>query len=262
MIFEVKDGGFGYFRNGNILAEINFTVQPGEVLSVLGPNGVGKTTLLKCMMGLLHWHSGATFIDGRDIRSMSARELWKKIAYVPQAKASAFSYKTEEMVLLGRNSHIGIFSQPSVEDNLRVEEAMETVGISYLRGKECGRISGGELQMVLIARALAGEPSLLVLDEPESNLDFKNQLIILEKLEELSKKKGISSIFNTHYPAHALRISDNSLILTKKGRSIFGKTKEIVNCENMRDCFSVNVHIDNICINNCTHSMVLPLSIV
>ncbi len=262
MIFEVRGGGFRYAKGRDILKNIQFSIGKGDVLSILGPNGVGKTTLLKCMMGLLKWNSGGSYIDGEDIARMSHRRLWQKIAYVPQAKSSVFAYTTEEMVLLGRSAHIGIISQPSIEDHEKVKAAMDAVGISYLRGKACNRISGGELQMVLIARALTTEPAMLVLDEPESNLDFKNQLIILEIIKEIAKTRGISSIFNTHYPAHALKISNKSLILNKQGQSIFGDTKEVVNCENMRDSFSVNVHISEVQICNERHSLVIPLGIV
>ncbi|MEA4925694.1 MAG: ABC transporter ATP-binding protein [Syntrophomonadaceae bacterium] len=262
MIFEVRDGSFGYAKGQEILKNIDFSICDGDVLAILGPNGVGKTTLLKCMMGLLKWGRGGSFLDGENITVMPHRQLWQKIAYVPQAKGSAFAYSVEEMILLGRSAHIGVVSLPGQEDYEKAEEAMETIGIAHLRSKDCSRISGGELQMVLIARALTAEPSLLVLDEPESNLDFKNQLIILETIRELAENKGISSIFNTHYPAHALKISNKSLILNKRGSSFFGDTQNVVNCENMRASFAVNVHISAVQISNQKHNLVIPLSIV
>lgn len=262
MNFEVRDGSFGYVQGNEILKNINFSVGSGDVLAILGPNGVGKTTLLKCMMGLLSWHRGGSFLDGENIAALPHRRLWQNIAYVPQAKGSAFAYSVEDMVLLGRSAHIGALGLPGKEDYEKAEEAMETIGITHLRRKDCNRISGGELQMVLIARALTAQPSLLVLDEPESNLDFKNQLIILETIGELALNKGISSIFNTHYPAHALKISNKSLILNKQGRSFFGDTQTVVNCENMRDSFAVNVHIGALQISNQMHNLVIPLSIV
>ncbi len=262
MIFEVWEGSFGYARGPQILNKINFSISDGDVLSILCPNGVGKTTLLKCMMGLLKWDRGGSYLDGENISVLPQRRLWQKIAYVPQAKSSVFAYTAEEMILLGRSAHIGLVNQPSQEDYEKVEVTMETVGITHLKGKYCNRISGGELQMVLIARALTAEPSVLVLDEPESNLDFKNQLIILETIRKLAQEKGISSIFNTHYPAHALQISNKSFILNKRGNSFFGDTQAVVNCENMRDSFAVNVHIGAVQISDRKHSLVIPLSIV
>lgn len=262
MIFEVRKGSFAYAKGQEILKNIDLSICHGDVLAILGPNGVGKTTLLKCMMGLLKWGRGGSFLDGENIASLPHRRLWQKIAYVPQAKGPAFSYNVEEMILLGRSAHIGMVNLPGKEDYEKVEEAMETIGITHLRRKDCNRISGGELQMVLIARALVAEPSLLVLDEPESNLDFKNQLIILEAIRKLAEYKGISSIFNTHYPAHALKISNKSLILNRRGSSFFGDTQTVVNCETMRDSFAVNVHISAVQISNQKHNLVIPLSIV
>jgi iron complex transport system ATP-binding protein len=120
---------------------------------------------------------------------------------------------------------------------------MEAVGIAHLKDKVCNEISGGELQMVLIARALAAQPSMLVLDEPESNLDFRNQLIILDTIERLARERNISCVFNTHYPAHALKIASHALLLTRDGTCDFGPARELINEKNMRRAFAVKVHI-------------------
>lgn len=121
---------------------------------------------------------------------------------------------------------------------------------------------GGELQMVLIARALTIFPSMLVLDEPESNLDFKNQLIILETIQKLSKNRGISAIVNTHYPEHALKISDKALLLNQDGTNIFGDAAEVINVENMRHSFSVQVHINQFSVDGREYRSVVPLHLV
>lgn len=261
MIYEVKNGTFGY-KNDLILNDINFTVRDGEVMSILGPNGVGKTTLLKCMMGLLKWKEGASLLDGQNIKNIKPKEFWQKIAYVPQAKGSAFGFTALDMVTLGRSAHLGIFSQPKAEDQEAAKRAMEDMGILHLKDKLCTEMSGGELQMVLIARALTIDPSMLVLDEPESNLDFKNQLIILETIRSLSKKRGISAIVNTHYPEHALKISDNALILNREGKNIFGKAEEIINEENMKQAFSVQVHINQFHYRGAEYRSVVPLYLI
>lgn len=243
MKFEVRGGSFAFKNTAPILQNIDFSIEGGEVLSVLGPNGVGKTTLLRCMMGMLQWGSGGTYIDGRNIVDMSERELWRYIAYVPQAKYLPFAFTVEEMVLLGRNVHTGLFGTPGEKDRQICEQAMEVVGIAHMRNKSCNRLSGGELQMTLIARALCSQPKMLVLDEPESNLDFRNQLIILETVRRLSKADGLCCVFNTHYPAHALYISDKSLILSRGGKSLFGKSDLIINRKTMEDVFQVHVDI-------------------
>lgn len=261
MIFEVKNGTFGY-KNELILNDINFTVRDGEVMSILGPNGVGKTTLLKCMMGLLKWKSGTSLLDSQNIKNIKPKEFWQKVAYVPQAKGSAFGFTAIDMVTLGRSAHLGTFAQPKAEDREAARRAMEDMGILHLKDKLCTEMSGGELQMVLIARALTIDPSMLVLDEPESNLDFRNQLIILETIKRLSRKRGISAVVNTHYPEHALKISDNALILNREGRNIFGKADDIINEENMRNAFHVQVHINQFAFEEKEYKSVVPLYLV
>lgn len=262
MIFSVENGNFGYGKNKEILHDISFPLREGEVLSVLGPNGVGKTTLLRCMMGLLKWKSGGSFVDGKNIETFDARTLWQKIAYVPQAKGVAFAYTVEEMVLLGRSSYIGTIRQPTKKDMDICHEKMNMIGIYHLKDKFCNQISGGELQMALIARALCANPSMLILDEPESNLDFHNQLIILNLIERLSKEQGISCIFNTHYPVHALKISDYSLVLAKDGSTTFGVTGGVINRERMREVFQVDVHINDVTYGDLQYQTVTALYIV
>lgn len=123
-------------------------------------------------------------------------------------------------------------------------------------------MSGGELQMILIARALTTKPSMLVLDEPESNLDFKNQLIILDTIKKLSQEKGISCVFNTHYPDHALKISDEALLLDKSGRCTFGSSSDVINCENMQRSFEVEVYIDHLKVKGTSIASVVPLALL
>lgn len=262
MMLEVKEGSFGYSRNKLILNHINLQLSSGQVLAVLGPNGVGKTTMLKCIMNIQPWISGESLLDGKPIKVMPIRELWRRIAYVPQAKHSAFSYTAEEMILMGRSSHIGMFAQPGKKDEAMVGEVMETVGIRHLSGKLCNQMSGGELQMVLIARALIAKPRILVLDEPESNLDFKNQLVVLETIRDLAKREGIACLFNTHYPAHALKISTHALLMNRAGKSLFGATQTIVTEQNLQNAFDVDVRIHEVTVGDERHQAVVPLEII
>ena len=262
MNFKVENGCFGYGKGKNILNNINFNVDEKEILSILGSNGVGKTTLLKCTLGLLNWKSGQTLIGGKDMKSMSHKEIWSSIGYVPQAKLSAFAYSVDEMVLLGRNSHLKMFEQPNKKDREIAEKCIERIGIGYLKGKLCSKISGGELQMVLIARALASEPKLLILDEPESNLDFKNQLIVLETIKNLRDEEGISSIVNTHYPNHAIDISDKSLILNRDGSSVFGPADSVIVEENLNRAFGVDVKISDFYHSDKKYTSVFPISTI
>jgi iron complex transport system ATP-binding protein len=261
MIFEVRNGSFGYRREDQVLRNISFSVTPGEIVAVLGPNGAGKTTLLKNMMGLLTWQKGESLIDGKPLSEIPHRERWRQIAYVPQARNSAFSFTVLEMVVMGRCAHIGVFGKPSQSDYHFASQALSDVDMQSFAHKQCGEISGGELQMVLIARALATQPKMLVLDEPESNLDFKNQLIILDTIERLSCDKNISCVFNTHYPSHALKVASKALLIDKQGRCIFDTTADVVNAENLCAAFGVNVAINNLTIADREYSQVLAISI-
>ena len=244
-LLRIENGSFAYKGGPQILKDINIDVGPGEILAVLGPNGAGKTTLLRCMMDMLHWQSGCSLLDGEDIRSMPASKLWRRMAYVPQARSAAASYTAFQTVLLGRSSRIGAFSAPSEEDMKVAEQVMERLGIAHLADKPCHAVSGGELQMVLIARAMAAEPEILVLDEPESNLDFKNQLIVLDAMTALAAE-GVACIFNTHYPSHALQRAGKSLMLSKDGWSIFGDTTGVVTEDNIRKAFGVEALIGEV----------------
>lgn len=244
-LLRIENGCFSYKSGPQILKDINIELAPGEILAVLGPNGAGKTTLLRCMMDMLHWQSGRSLLDGEDIRGIPASRLWRRMAYVPQARTAAVSYTAFQTVLLGRSSRIGAFSAPSEEDMKIAERVMERLGIAHLADKPCHAISGGELQMVLIARAMAAEPEILVLDEPESNLDFKNQLIVLDAMTALAAE-GVACIFNTHYPAHALQRAGKSLMLSKDGGSVFGNTTEVVTEENIRRAFGVDALIGEV----------------
>lgn len=261
MIFSVENGCFGYAKGPEILKDLNCSVGMGEIMTVLGPNGAGKTTLLRAMLGFLSWKSGSSKIDGRDIALMERRELWKKLSYVPQARNSRYGMSVFENVLLGRGSHIGVMQMPKDGDIAAAEKALLRLGIESLRDRPCDRISGGELQMVLIARALAAEPEILVLDEPESNLDFKNQLMILGVLKELAGE-GMTCIFNTHYPAHALRYANKALMLGKGGKYVFGNAEEIVTEENLREYFGIEAKIGGETVDGSFYPDVIPIRLI
>ncbi len=262
MILSVENGCFSYknTKDKTLLKDISFSVEPGDLVAILGPNGAGKTTLLRCIMGFLKWNSGKSLLDGEDIRTISHKKLWKNIAYVPQAKSTVAAYTVEEMVLLGRSSHFGMFSMPKEEDIEIVHKVMEEMNLTRFAKKRCSEISGGELQMVLIARALVSEPKILILDEPESNLDFKNQLLILDTMTKLSSN-GISCIFNTHYPTHALQRANKAFLLSKSGEYLFGETREVITEENIEKAFGVKAIIGEIETPSNVLQDVIPLEI-
>ena len=245
MKLRVENGSFYYKKNDSVFENINFEVNQGEILAILGPNGAGKTTMLRCITGMLKWKSGKSLLDEENIALMAPRKLWNKMAYVPQAKNVSSAYTALEMVLLGRSSHLNLFEAPKQSDVDQAIKVLEFLGISHLAEEKCSEVSGGELQMILIAKALVSDPKVLILDEPESNLDFKNQLVVLDAMSNLAAR-GMTCVFNTHYPAHALQRADKALILSKGGEYVFGKTKEVVTEKNIRKAFGVNAVIGEI----------------
>ncbi len=233
MILRVENGCFAYRGGAEVLRNVSLEAASGELVAVLGPNGSGKTTLLRCLLGQLKWTSGRSMITEGDP---------KRISYVPQARGVVSPLSVEDMILIGRTGHMDLFGTPSKRDRAIARQTAERLGIASLLNCRCTEISGGELQMVLIARSLAAEPQLIILDEPESNLDFRNQLITLDTLTAL-KESGICCLFNTHYPEHALTRADRTLLLPKNGTPLFGSTAEVLTEENIAAVFGVDAYI-------------------
>lgn len=261
MILKVENGCFGYPKQDEILTDINIQLDEGHILSVLGPNGIGKTTLLKCMIGLMPWSRGCSLLMGNDIRNMSSKQIWNTISYIPQSHGFSFSYTGLEMVMLGRSSHLGLFQQPGKKEIELAEQMMERVGITRLADKDCNRMSGGELQMVLIAKALINEPKLIILDEPETGLDFHNQILVLNMVEKLAHEENISAIMNTHYPTNAMSIADEAFMMNHSGERFYGKTGDILNEQNISRSFDVNVVVDEIIYQNKMIRSIIPVSL-
>nr|CBH38893.1 putative iron(III) ABC transporter, ATP-binding protein [uncultured archaeon] len=242
MKIEVKNAGFCYSKEKNIFEDISFEVEAGDNFSILGPNGCGKTTLLKSMLRILRLKQGAIHMDSKNIESMKRSEIGRKIGYVPQTHGATFPYTVLQMVLMGRASHLSLFSSPSEKDGEIAKDALEIIGISHLMEKPYTNVSGGEAQLVLIARALAAEPDALILDEPTSHLDFRNQILVLETLNTLAKEKEIAIIMTTHYPNHALLVSNKALLLNNN-KTVQGKVEDIITESNLRDAFGLCVRI-------------------
>ena len=225
MILEVQNGCFGYPKQPVILENINLRLEEGHILATLGPNGIGKTTLLKCMIGLLPWHSGKTLFYGKDIHTLKPKDVWSTISYIPQSRGFAFSYTGLEMVLLGRSAHLGTFQQPGKEEIEMAEAMMERVGITRLANKDCNRMSGGELQMVLIARALINEPKLIILDEPTVGLDPAQVIEIRKLIRELGRAHTV--ILSSHILSEVQAVCQQILILSKGHLAAAGSLEEL-----------------------------------
>lgn len=224
-VIEVRDLAVGYGRRC-VSAGIGFRIEAGEKLCLLGPNGCGKTTLFKTLLGLLPPLGGELRVLGKPVAECSRAMLARNIAYVPQAHAGIFPFTVEDMVLMGRTAHIGRFSSPSAHDHAVATHCLAALGVAHLRKRVFTEISGGERQLALIARALAQEPTLLVMDEPTASLDFGNQLRVLEHIDRLGQG-GIAVLMSTHQPEHALRVADRIALLAPGGLLAIGPAASV-----------------------------------
>ncbi len=203
-----------YGRNQQALGgPLNLELKPGQITAVLGANGSGKTTLLLTLLGILPPISGQVFIQQQPIANLQLSQRAQQIAYVPQSVASHPGFSVLELVVMGRCSHLGLFSQPAPSDYELANQALESLGIGQLAQHTYSQLSGGQQQLVLIARALTQQANILILDEPTSSLDFANQVLVLEHLEQLSQQ-GFAIIFSTHQPQHAIETA-NQLVLMR-----------------------------------------------
>ncbi|MGQ0547996.1 MAG: ABC transporter ATP-binding protein, partial [Betaproteobacteria bacterium] len=210
-MLEVRDLAFG-FPGRTVGRDVSFSLGEGEVMCVLGPNGGGKTTLFRTLLGLLGKHSGSVRIENRDLDGLSRGEIARRVGYVPQGHAAYFAFTVREFVLMGRTAHLGAFAAPTKKDFSAVSRVLGALEIGELAERPVTQISGGERQLALVARALAQEPRLLVMDEPTASLDFGNQVRVLQTIAGLAAG-GISILFATHAPDHAFLAARRVLLL-------------------------------------------------
>ncbi|OOM76153.1 ABC transporter ATP-binding protein [Clostridium sp. BL-8] len=241
MKLEVKNAFCGYGTN-IIVKDISVSISSGEILCLLGANGVGKTTFFKSILGFLKLQGGEILLDGENISDWTRNKLARTIGYVPQAHTPPFPFKVFDVVLMGRSPHMSMFSSPSQQDIDIAEKAIDSLKISYLKDKIYTEISGGERQMVLIARALTQQPKILIMDEPTSNLDFGNQIRVLERINELSKN-GLAVIMTSHFPNHAFLCSTKVALIQRNSEFTVGNVDEVVTEEKLKKAYGINVKI-------------------
>lgn len=242
MEVKVVDLHFSYPNGKDVIKGVSFKVMEGDVFSILGPNGCGKTTLLKCLCGILKPTRGSILLDDVNVNSISRSEYAKMVAYLPQEHRSFLPYRVLDFVVMGRAPHLGIFSTPSDRDYSIAEEALKEVGAYHLKDRPYVELSGGEKQLVLIARALAQQPKILLLDEPTSQLDLKNQAIVLKVLSRLAQR-GLIIIMTTHFPTHAF-LHSNRVGLMMAGRFLaIGEPEQVITEENLRKAYDVDVKV-------------------
>jgi iron complex transport system ATP-binding protein len=241
MTLEGRRLTIGY-RDRVVGHELDVTLTTGEVLALLGPNGSGKTTLLKTLLGLIPPLEGEVRLGGRGLVSHSVRERARAIAYVPQSHAPTFAFPVESMVLMGRTAHGNLFSRPGERDRAATAEALRRLDIAHLADRPYTMISGGERQLVLLARALAQDPKFIVLDEPTASLDFGNQGKLMHEIKRLAES-GHGVLFTTHDPNHALRAANRAYLLREGQRVAEGAVSEVLTRENLEAIYRAPVRV-------------------
>jgi iron complex transport system ATP-binding protein len=236
--------GFGYGTKA-VGRGVDLEVRPSEVLCLLGPNGSGKTTLFKTMLGLLPPQAGEVRLDGIPVADLARPDIARRVAYVPQAHAAHFPFTVVDMVVMGRTAHLGLFASPSQEDRRKALAALATLGIAELAEAEYTRISGGQRQLALIARALAQDAPAIVMDEPTASLDFGNQVVVLSEVRRLAER-GLAIVLSTHDPDHAFSIG-HRVALLDGGRLIAqGAPQEVLTPERLRTVYGVSVVVERL----------------
>ncbi|MFI3247851.1 MAG: ABC transporter ATP-binding protein [Rikenellaceae bacterium] len=232
--------GYGHKR---VLSKVNLTIKRGEFTCIIGKNGIGKTTLFKSLLGLLPTIEGEILINGRDIKSYSTRELAQQISYVPQAHNTPFPLSVFDVVLMGQFAHQqGLFSKTTRQNKRIAMESIERLGIENLREKNFSKLSGGQKQMVLIARAMAQQPTFIAMDEPTANLDLGNQVKVL-KTAVMLKESGYGVIMNTHSPEQALQYADTLIMLQDGGIAQSGAPSEIIKSDVVSQLYNTPVEL-------------------
>lgn len=226
MGISVCRAGFRYAEW--MFRDLTFRVGPGEIAAILGPNGHGKTTLLKAVLGLLPLDEGSV-------------DPGSNPGYVPQSAQTVFAYQVIDMVLMGRARHIGAFGSPRREDYEIARRCLDRLGISRFEDRLITQLSGGERQLVLIARALASGCRTIILDEPASALDFRNQQVILGTLRSLAREHGMTVLFSTHFPQHATCLADKVLLMHGAGSHQFGDAGQILTEQNLWRLYGVEM---------------------
>ena len=239
MNLSVQNLSFAYGER-QVFKDISFTLEKGEFLSVLGPNGVGKSTLFRCILGLLTDYQGEILSDGESLKHMPRREMARRIAYIPQINRPTFGYTVLDTVLMGTTRQLSAFAQPGRAQVHLAKDALERVGAAHLSERDFTHLSGGEQQLVLIARAIAQQAGILVMDEPTSALDYGNQLRVLQLVRELAAE-GYGVLLSTHNPQHALTFATRILALADGRVAALGAPQDVLTREIVSSLYGVEV---------------------
>ena len=224
-----------------VLKGVDFEAHAGDFIAVLGPNGVGKSTMFKCVLGFLPHYGGRVLVDGDDARGLSRKELARRVAYIPQSSDQVFDYSVLELVLMGAATRLPLFKTPGREEEERAMAVLEDLGIAHLAHKGCGQVSGGEYQLVLLARTLLQEASILIMDEPTANLDYGNQYRVMERIAGLSRRDFII-MMAAHDPNQVLLHATRALVIDDGAVRADGRPAEVMTGDLLSSLYGIDVH--------------------
>lgn len=240
-LLEASDLAIGYGATA-IANGLNLALDPGTVTCLLGPNGIGKTTLFKTLLGLIPPLAGAIRIAGRDSHQLRRQEIARHVAYVPQAHPAEFTYTVLDLVIMGRTAYLGAFGTPRQADHDAAMAALQRLGIAALADRDSTRISGGQRQLALIARALAQEAQIIFMDEPTASLDLGNRTLVLDTIRKLADS-GLIVMLSTHEPEHAFLVADHVAILGRE-RFVIGPTRTVMTADQLSQLYGLAVRIE------------------
>ncbi len=242
MLLETRALFGGYHKDRDIVKNVSFSIDGGEMLSVLGPNGCGKTTLFRLILGLLSPSAGQLFIDGKSAEELSPKERAQKIAYIPQNHTPTFPYSVLDVLLMGRASHFSAFESPGSVDRSIAFGALERMCIAHLANEKYTALSGGQRQMVLIARAICQNARIFVMDEPGANLDYANLELLMGIVSGLAKE-GYCVVMSTHSPEHPFSVADKALLMKDGGVVALGPPQTAISGEVLEQVYGIKMDV-------------------
>lgn len=244
MSIDITDLSFAYGKH-QVLHDISLSIPDGTLVNVLGPNGVGKSTLFRCILGLNARYQGSILVNGKDMRSLSIKQRAREISYIPQSHAPVYDYEVLDVVLMSTGTDLGMLRTPGPRHVERAYAALERIGVGHLAHRNYTQISGGEQQLVLVARALAQNARTIIMDEPTSALDYGNTMRVLSCVRQLARE-GLSIIQSTHQPDHAFLYSDKTLVINKGTVLAYGSPKDVITDELVSTIYGIDVEVNSL----------------
>jgi len=246
-VLKISNLSFAYATK-EVFDNISFSIKSGEILCLMGPNGCGKTTLIDNILAIHKSKAGEIILMDKPLSRLKRHEIAQDIAYVPQIHSVTFPYTVKEVVMMGRTAYAGMFGEPGADDEVIALEALSKVGILHYADKPYSMLSGGEIKLVLLARALGQRTAMIIMDEPTAHLDFKNELLFLETIADLCANENIAVLMATHAPSHAFYfksrgINTNAAIMNKGSIVAYGDPDRVVTEDNIRDVYGVKAKI-------------------